>query len=43
MEKLKTRENTLEEPRDRAEALLRLILACLVIGFAVVIALIIVK
>ena len=43
MEKLKTRENNLEEPRDRAEALLRLILACLVIGFVAVIAFILVK
>ena len=43
MEKLKTRENNLEEPRDRAEALLRLILACLIIGFTAIITVLILK
>ena len=42
MKKLETRENDLEAPRDRLEALLRLILCCLVIGFVAVIALLIV-
>ena len=35
------RENNLEAPRDRAEALLTLICACLVIGFTSIIGLLI--
>ena len=42
MKKIETRENDLEAPRDRLEALLRLILYCLVIGFTAVIVLLLI-
>lgn len=40
---MEKRENNLEEPRDRAEALLRLIFICLIIGFAAIITVLLLK